>query len=126
MSTNCPNCGAPLDNSGACGYCGYVDNSFKQTSFGTQSQPQEQIVNVNVVQNTGYTVSHKSRLVALLLAIFLGFIGVHRFYCGKVGTGVVWLFTGGCFYIGWLIDIILIACGEFTDSTGRKITDWKC
>lgn len=83
------------------------------------------MVNVNVVQNAGYGVSHKSRLTALLLAIFLGWIGVHRFYCGKVGTGVVWLFTGGCYGIGWLIDIILIACGEFTDSTGRKITEWK-
>jgi TM2 domain-containing membrane protein YozV len=48
-----------------------------------------------------------SLLVGYLLWIF-GFIGAHRFYYGKQITGVVWFFTLGLFFIGWIIDLFLI------------------
>jgi restriction system protein len=63
-------------------------------------------------------VSSKSKITALLLCIFLGTLGVHRFYVGKVGTGVVWLLTGGVFFVGWIVDIIVIATGKFKDGQG--------
>lgn len=73
----------------------------------------------------GYVpVSHKSRAVALVLAILLGALGVHRFYAGKVGTGVLYLFTGGLFGIGIIVDAITIAAGNFRDSYGYTILMW--
>ncbi|HHW84069.1 MAG TPA: TM2 domain-containing protein [Actinomycetales bacterium] len=69
-------------------------------------------------------VSHRSRTAALLLCFFLGVLGVHRFYVGKVGTGLVWFFTIGMFGIGVLIDFLLIAVGGFRDAEGRSLLTW--
>jgi hypothetical protein len=60
----------------------------------------------------------KNWLTALLLCLFLGVIGVHRFYVGKIGTGILQLLTLGGFGIWVLIDLILICCGKFTDKNG--------
>ena len=65
--------------------------------------------------------SPRSYTTVLMLTIFLGFFGVHRFAVGKVGTGVVYLFTYGLFFIGWLADIVTVATGAFTDKQGRII-----
>ena len=69
-------------------------------------------------------VSPKSRLVALLLCFFLGALGVHRFYVGKVGTGVLWLLTAGLGGIGVLVDFIMICVGSFTDKSGYFLIRW--
>ncbi len=50
----------------------------------------------------------KSQIVALILCIFLGGFGIHRFYLGYTGAGILYLLTGGLFGIGWLIDIVLL------------------
>ena len=69
-------------------------------------------------------MSSKSRTVAALLCFFLGGLGIHRFYAGKTGTGIVWLLTLGCLEIGSLIDLIMIICGKFTDKDGKLIEKW--
>ena len=70
------------------------------------------------------STSDKRILPAFLLCFFLGVFGVHRFYAGKIGTGVLELLTFGGFGIWWLVDLILILTGSFRDGDGRKITEW--
>ncbi|WP_262692111.1 NINE protein [Kordiimonas aestuarii] len=70
------------------------------------------------------TYSPKSRLVALFLAVFVGFFGIHRFYIGRWITGVLYFLTMGLFGIGWLLDIVLIVVGAQTDGKGRFIRLW--
>ena len=65
--------------------------------------------------------SVKNYAVMLVLVLVLGVVGGHRFYAGKVGTGILFLFTGGFFLIGWIIDILTVAFGNFTDKTGRFV-----
>ena len=60
-------------------------------------------------------------LTLLLLCIFVGGAGIHRFYAGKIGSGILYLITGGLFGIGWLVDLIKIATGKFTDKNGNPI-----
>ena len=69
-------------------------------------------------------ISDKSRLVALLLCILLGFFGVHRFYVDKIGTGILMLVTLGGLGIWQLIDLILIAVGSFRDKQNRRVFRW--
>jgi len=65
--------------------------------------------------------SPKRYVAALLLAIFAGFFGAHRFYVGKAGTGILYLLTFGFFGVGWILDILMVAVGSFTDKAGRFI-----
>ncbi|SEG90836.1 TM2 domain-containing protein [Nonomuraea solani] len=63
----------------------------------------------------------KSWIVAVLLCFFLGVLGVHRFYVGKIGTGILMLITLGGFGIWALIDFIMILIGKFTDKQGQPL-----
>ena len=89
-------------------------SSSTNSSFSSYAPPKQQSYR-NVV------CSPKSKGVALILCIFLGPLGIHRFYVGKVGSGILYLFTCGLFCIGWIVDIFLILFGSFKDSNGLPI-----
>lgn len=64
-------------------------------------------------------------LIVLLFAFFLGWLGVHRFYVGKIGTGVLMIFTFGGLGIWSLIDLIMVAVGQFKKKDGTLIPVFK-
>jgi TM2 domain-containing membrane protein YozV len=68
--------------------------------------------------------SEKKRLVAFLLWFFLWPLGVHRFYVGKVGSGIAQVLTFGGLGIWALVDLRMILCGAFKDKEGNAITEW--
>ncbi|HET6441878.1 MAG TPA: TM2 domain-containing protein [Phycisphaerae bacterium] len=68
--------------------------------------------------------SNKSRLIALLLCVFGGLFGLHRFYVLRLATGILYVFTLGFFLIGWLVDLVKILTGSFTDNVGQPLRKW--
>lgn len=68
--------------------------------------------------------SHKSRKTALILCIFGGMLGLHYFYVGRYGRGLLYCFTIGFFMFGWWSDIGKIAMGRFQDQYGNFLIEW--
>ena len=65
--------------------------------------------------------SDKDKKTALLLCIFGGFLGLHYFYVGRIGKGLLYMFTVGLFMFGWIFDIITVATGGFKDNSGQPL-----
>jgi hypothetical protein len=68
--------------------------------------------------------SDYTRLPIFLLCLLFGWLGVHRFFIGKIGTGILMLLTLGGLGIWMVVDLILILVGEFKDPEGRKVVRW--
>ncbi len=75
--------------------------------------------NQNSTSHAPNGTSGGSELTALLLCIFLGFLGVHRFYLGYYGVGILMLLTGGCCGILWIVDFIRILIGDLQPKDGE-------
>lgn len=70
------------------------------------------------------STSDKSRTTTFILVFLLGVFGVHRFYVGKIGTGLLWLFTFGLFGIGAIVDFWVVLLGGFKDKQGKIVSNW--
>jgi TM2 domain-containing membrane protein YozV len=99
---------------------GNVVKEAKEQAATSVAIPAININNVNTNQNTNYNggmaaYPYKSKIVAALICFFLGVFGIHRFYVGKYGTGILWLLTLGIGGFGVIIDFIAILIGGFRD-----------
>ena len=147
LRMKCPSCGADVSTA-FCEYCGskmplerietqsiqaetvIVNNYYPEEKkqgpyFGSSQQPP--------LANTTYQggqyaaipqmiyASPKSKTIALLLCIFLGMFGAHRFYLGRYLLGVAFFFTLGFMGIGWIVDIVLLLLGKMKDRNGFPV-----
>lgn len=129
---SCPNCGYSFERTKFCKFCGekIPSDSIICTKCGRQventSQPQVGGITINNAANANSSAAATAQVVspppepiktskeidkntALLLCIFLGYFGAHKFYEGKTGMGILYILTLGLFSIGWIVDIITIA-----------------
>jgi hypothetical protein len=75
-----------------------------------------------LLSSNSISSSQQDWLVALLLCFFIGVIGAHRFYVGKIGTGLLMVFTLGGLGIWTFIDLILIIVGKFKNKDGEVLS----
>jgi TM2 domain len=68
--------------------------------------------------------SKRSRGVALVLCVVGGWLGMHRFYVGKPGTGLAMICTFGGLFMWWLYDLVLLAAGDFRDADDLPLRNW--
>ena len=109
----CKHCGAKIAEAAViCPQCGCQVEEMKHTE-----QPSIVINNANTNTNTnnntnnigaGFGMRMKNKWVAFFLCLFIGYLGAHKFYEGRVGMGVLYLFTCGLFGIGWFIDCLTL------------------
>lgn len=105
---------------------GYSTGSSGSGSTGySYAQHEERTGYSYASQGTHTICSPKSRLVALILCFFLGGFGIHRFYVGKIGTGILYLCTAGLCGFGLLWDLVMILIGSFRDSQGLALENWQ-
>lgn len=127
----CPNCGYKFEETKFCKFCGekIPKDSVVCTKCGRQveNQNSQSGITINNAANSNATASASAtsqqiarartpkrinKTTALILCIFFGYFGAHKFYEGKIGLGILYLCTFGLFGIGWIVDIIIIATKE--------------
>ena len=96
----------------------YNNNNYNNTNYGNTNYGN---TNYNRTPNGMPYTKGSSFLVTLLLCLFLGYLGIHRFYTKNWVAGVLQFFTGGGCGIWWLIDLILIVAGTYRDGDGRPL-----
>ena len=119
-SSVCPNCGQELVKRKYCPHCGErIDaDCIVCPKCGKQAGEMPQDKQINIINNNSASASAHSeagirgrlcnKWVSFFLCLFLGYFGAHKFYEGRIGMGILYLFTFGLFGIGWIVDIFII------------------
>ena len=121
----CRNCGLEIDaKASVCTHCGVQVEKGTQycQACGKTTLPTDKICNSCGVQLRG---TSKDWITTLLLAVFVGVFGVHRFYTGHIGIGIIQLLTGGGCGIWYIIDIIIIVTDGYKDAEGNPLDKSK-
>jgi hypothetical protein len=126
----CRNCGKELTGTPeiclGCGARPLVGTSFCN-ACGAETNPMAEIClkcGARLGKALDLDVSPKSRLAVALLAWFVGGLGIHRFYLGKIGTGILMIVTLGGLGIWTLVDFIVAVTGNMRDKDGKLIKNW--
>ena len=141
MMMRCTICGAPLDGR-VCSYCGTpaAETRSAGTGFaggcgarfggwaaGAESagaaRREREARRAQETASCRTGVGAKNKWVALVLCLTLGWLGVHRFYTGKIGTGFLYMVTRGFWGIGIVVDLILILTDNYTDGEGLRLQE---
>ena len=113
MNNLCPQCGAPVDaNAKKCEYCGAAIQQPAQAQ--AQAQPQQVVYVQQPVNDARANWPIKNKIVAGILAILLGSIGIHKFYLGQIGKGILYLLFCWTYIpaIIALIEGVMILCSN--------------
>lgn len=118
----CKHCGEQIDfDCVICPKCGKQVEELKSEAPQVVINNSNSNANVNTNVNGGIGYPLRKKWTAFFLCLFLGWLGIHRFYVWKTGTGILWFFTLGLCGIGWVVDLILILIGGFRDKYGRPL-----
>jgi restriction system protein len=69
------------------------------------------------------STSDRSKKKAMKLCAWGGWLGLHQFYVGRIGAGLLYMLTFGLFFFGWIADIIKISMGQFRDNVGAPLRE---
>lgn len=124
----CPKCRREfLSKSVKCPICGVGLVSAAEASVQKASSTNGLAHSANGTENIKWNAAceqfYESTRTAFLLCLFLGVLGVHRFYQNKIGTGILWLFTCGGFFLGWIVDLINLGMLLNRVSNQRRTAD---
>jgi len=117
----CDNLDGPtfIKNTADVSFISHANGTFTDvTEINAPGPSNNQSTNQNTSRTTSNGTDGKSQLVALLLCGFLGAFGIHRFYLGHIGIGVLMLLTGGCCGILWVVDFVRIITGDLKPKDG--------
>lgn len=114
----CKNCGAEFDSK-FCPACGTAADAPTEGNDRVEVDAPKILTNEPATTDQVYKSKWAALVLCLLGLVLIG--GLHRFYTGKIGTGVLWLLTAGLLGIGTIVDAITILTGSYMDAQGRPL-----
>ena len=114
----CKNCGAEFDSK-FCPSCGTAADAPTEGHDRVVVDAPQILTSESAAPDEVYKSKWATLVLCLLGLVLIG--GLHRFYTGKIGTGVLWLLTAGLFGIGTIVDAITILTGSYMDAQGQPL-----